>query len=124
VKNPSLTDYVLPWYPRYHLSQHALVELQDINYPLRLGTKQHLASVLGIDDPAWPVILKFVQSQTAILKSERTEPGFGVFAPEPAPGSTERPEPINISDIDFHRVKAFFVVKFGVVSAGTKPALW
>jgi len=121
VKNSSLTDYVLPWYPRYRLSQHALAELQDMKYSIQTGTEQQPVSVLDIDDPAWPLLLKFVQSEIAIRKSERTEPGPVLFTPEVAPGSPDKPQPVQLPDIDFNRVKAFFVMKFGVVAAGPKP---
>src|SRR5262249_39349714 len=63
----------------------------------------------------------FVQSETAIRKSERTEPGPALFTPEAPPSSTEKPQAIQLPEIDFNRIKTFFVMKFPVVSAGPKP---
>lgn len=70
-----LADKVLPWNPRYALAMEAWRKLQDMHYPLKIGSDPvRKVGVVTIGNPAWGVLLDFLQSQTAIEKSERGTP--------------------------------------------------
>jgi hypothetical protein len=62
--------------PRYQFAMDAWNRLQDMEYPVPSDSPTHFTNigVLPIDAPSWAVLLDFVQSETAIRKSERNQP--------------------------------------------------
>jgi hypothetical protein len=147
-KNDALASKLLPYYPRYLLSSAAMHALEEMSLPLREGNVTTNLGIVSIDEPAWPVLLAFIESETAIRKSERTEALIPQpLAQQPAPpaappappaqaspdmptgsGSANAPpaQPtplvaVQAPPINFNRVKTVISVRnSGVISAGTK----
>ena len=119
---PRLANYILALYPRYRLAEEGRVLLETRKHSLKESSgKEILVSVLDIDHPSWPVVLDFVQSQIAIRKSERNEPGPALLAPPTPEGSPEKPSPGELPPIDFARIKTIVAAELETPKAGTKP---
>lgn len=115
-----LAEYVLPLYPRYQQGQEGLRILQDRKYPARGdGGAEMLVGILDIDHPSWRVMLDFIQSEIAIRKSERNEPGPAMFTPPTA--GAKPPKPVELPPIDFGRIKTITSLEVGTIKAGPKP---
>jgi hypothetical protein len=129
--------------------------LQDMKYSVPSARDQSgkvqtaNVGVLSIDDPSWGVLLDFIKSDTAIVKSERNEPAnlqTPIQAPPPVAPPTESPlastgqvpppieapkqaqptPPVQLTTsllqpINFQRIKTIISVRIDVLSAGSKP---
>lgn len=117
-----MAEYILPLYPPYQVAQQGLKALEDRKHTAQgAGGVDISVGVLDIDHPAWTVILDFVQSEIAIRKSERNEPGPAMFTPKAPPGASEAPKPIKLPEIDFQRIKTITSVELpSSIKAGTK----
>ncbi len=119
---PRLAQHVLLRYSRYQQAERALQILQERKYPMKDSREVGFqVGVLDITDPAWSVMLDFLQSEIAIRKSERNEPGPQMFTPPTTPGASEAPKAVELPPIDFHRLKTIISVEIPTIRAGTKP---
>jgi len=117
-----LTQHALPLYPRYQLAQEALAVLEDRRYPAAgEDGKEIMIGVLDIDHPSWTVLRDFLESEIAIRKSERSEPGPAMFTPPTLQGASEHPSPIALPSIDFDRIKTIVAAEVATVRVGPKP---
>lgn len=117
-----LAQHVLPLYPRYQLAQEALAILEDRKYPAAgEDGKEVMIGVLDIDHPSWAVLRDFLESEIAIRKSERSEPGPAMFTPPTLQGTSERPPPIELPPVDFDRIKTIVAAEVATVRVGPKP---
>jgi hypothetical protein len=139
VRNDNLAAKILPFYPRYLLAMDGFHTLQDMKYPAQNGKDANgnpqfiNVAVLSIDDPPWSVMLDFIQSETAVRKSERNEPApqqspLQSSAPAAAPVETpsqpsSQPQapPQALPTINFGRIKTITAFRNDVMSAGPKP---
>lgn len=135
LKNDRLANTLLNHYPRHSLAMDGFRVLQGFSQTVREGDKDVPVGVLSITDPPWPALLTFVQSETAIRKSERNEPGAVAPpppapsasspavppAPVPAPNPTVQPVPPRLPEINYDRIKTIVSVRVDTISAGTKP---
>jgi hypothetical protein len=87
-----------------------------MKYPVKSGeTKTMDVGVLSIEDPSWHVMLEFIQSETAIRKSDRNEP------PTPTPSAASATTPHPSTTINFGRVKTIVATRVDVMQAGSRP---
>jgi hypothetical protein len=137
LKTNSLSDILLSYNPRYSRAMDGFRTLQDLKYPLQIGTNPFQVSILSVDEPAWGVLLNFVRSETAIRKSERNEPSnlpslpsptstpssppaTGSTSPPPAPPPATETTP---AQINFDRIKTIIGLQRPVATAGPKPLI-
>lgn len=149
IKTNSLSDRFLLYYPRYQLALAGFETLRKLNQPTLDAGKEIQVGVLSITDASWPILVQFLQSETATRKSGRGDPSFNQWVPPspPAPTSTSSPSsstavapksgvapatspplapsppqgPINIPGVDYARIKTIVCVKLDVLMAGNKP---
>lgn len=97
LKNDNLATQLLSIYPRYSLAMNGFSVFQRMEERLpqkdESGKEAILnVGVVSIDEPQWSVFWDFVQSETAIRKSERNEPTppqqLGVASPNPPQSSS------------------------------------
>ena len=131
LKLDSVSSEILPHYPRYKSAMKAIEILADDPQPLtkdgELFTakdgKPILATVLGIDNPSWPVMLDFMKSEIAIRKSDINDPVKEKVNPvEPPQDNQNATNEVMLPEIDYDRIKAIFVIRVkDVIKAGNKP---
>jgi len=128
LENSNLADLALSYYPRYTLAQQGFRTLQDFKYPLQDSTGTINVAVLSINEPGWFAILDFIQSETAIRKSERNEAPLPISQRQPGSpsGDATQPPPVptpltNLPPVNYARIKTIVALKeTAVISAGSK----
>jgi hypothetical protein len=85
LRNDNVASQLLSIYPRYFLAMEGFTVFQKMEDRILQTDPQSgketftNIGVISIDEPQWPVFWDFIQSETAIRKSERNEP----IPPEP-----------------------------------------
>lgn len=96
VKSEPFDEMLLSYYPRYAAAIDDVRTLQEFKNSAREADKDVPVGVVSITDPAWPVLLAFIQSEVAIRKSARSEPPGPPAtgsAPATAPADQGKPAP-------------------------------
>ncbi len=95
LKTDPLATRFLAFYPRYTQAMEGVKILEEMDFSVPSGGTdekgQPLISkvgILSIDEPQWPVMFDFIQSEIAIRKSERNDPSVRVpLEPPPPPNA-------------------------------------
>lgn len=106
------SDVLLSYYPRYTLAMRGFHILEEMKYPFLNGpTKQQMTvGVLPIEDRSWPIMVGFLRSDTAFLKSPRNDP----------PHPKNQP---SLPAVNWERIKTIVSVKSDVPLAGDQPLM-
>jgi len=131
LKLDSVSSIILPYYPRYRSAMKAIEILADNPQPITkdgeiINEKDGnpiLAAALGVDSPFWPVMIDFMKPEIAIRKSDINDPVKEKIAPdELSPEHQSDTNDVMLPEINYNRIKAFFVIRVkNVIKAGNKP---
>jgi hypothetical protein len=127
VKTDTLADFILTHDPRYSVAMRGLDTLQDMKYSFPPPENSIKAGIISIDDPEWGVMLAFIESETAIRKSERNEPSApnAMAAPPTSQNSAAPAPPVpaanSLPDINFDRIKTIVSFRMDIATIGPTP---
>jgi hypothetical protein len=122
----NVSDALLSYYPKYALAMRGFHILEDMKYPAPNGPNQTIkVGVLSIEDPSWPIMLSFLQTETAFLKSERNDTA-PLLAPASNPASVpaaSTPTAQQLPPVNFARIKTILSVKVDAFRVGNQSVV-
>ena len=68
------SDLILSYYPRYPSALNGIKILEKFDFPLKQKDNSINVGLLNIENPSWPVMLDFIQSNIAFRKSGKNKP--------------------------------------------------
>ena len=123
LKSDNLKSSILPFHPDYTLGQSGIDILENMQFSQEIDTGKVIhVGVLDIDSDSWPIMIDFLQSEIAFLKSERNNPNS--IDSNLSSASQESSEPDKqkpLVPINWDRIKTVYSTRVGVMKAGEKP---
>jgi len=123
LKNDHFKEFILPFYPIYDLSQNGIKTLENMRYsaPSSKG-KEVPVGVLDINNESWDVMLEFVQSEIAFLKSERNKPmNIDIDSSDTSIKPSEKDPQQTDFPINWDRIKTISSARIGAMMVGDRP---
>lgn len=132
LKIEKVASKTLSLYPRYSLALEGIEVLKNDPQFIKKddeiiksedSDQGVMTTALCIDHPSWPVMLDFINSEIAFLKSDRNQAIEGVLGTENQ--SDDNEDATNkkmLTEINYDRIKSIFVIRVtGVLKVGNKP---